>query len=97
MGLVHAIIQTEQVPGNGGCSRMAFAIPAAVADRVVRDLREGRQPTFARLGITMEAVKWEDRWRVRVAKGEGLASEGGWKVGDVIVPSTRRRSSSPPS
>lgn len=97
VGLVHAIIQTEQVLGNRGYSRMAFAIPAAVADRVVRDLREGRQPTFARLGITMEAVKWEDRWRMRVAKAEGPASEGGWKVGDVILPSTRRRSSSPPS
>ncbi len=40
---------------------------------------------MARLGITMEAVKVEDRWRVRVAKVEGPASEGGLQVGDVIL------------
>lgn len=64
---------------------MAFAIPATIADRIVRDLKERKPPSMARLGITMEAVKVEDRWRVRVAKVEGPASEGGLKVGDVIL------------
>ncbi len=85
VGIVHAIIQTEHVLGKGGCSRMAFAIPATVADRVARDLRERKRPLVPWLGIAMEAVKWEDRWRVRVAKAEGPASEGGLKVGDVIL------------
>jgi serine protease Do len=85
LGLVHAIIQTEHVLGRGGCSRMAFAIPATVADRVVRDLKERKLPGLARLGITMEPVKVEDRWRVRVAKAEGPASAAGLKAGDVIV------------
>ncbi|MBI4003265.1 MAG: PDZ domain-containing protein [Nitrospira defluvii] len=64
---------------------MAFAILATVADRVIRDLREGRQPIVAWLGITMEAVKVGGRWRVRVVKAEGPAFEGGLKVGDVIL------------
>lgn len=85
VGIVHAIIQTEHVLGKGGCSQMAFAIPATIADRVVRDLKERKPTIIARLGITMEAVKVEDRWRVRVAKVEGPASEGGVKVGDVIL------------
>lgn len=85
VGIVHAIIQTEHVLGRGGCSRMAFAIPATIADRVVRDLREQKRPLIPWLGITMEAIKWESRWRVRVAKAEGPASEGGLKVGDVIL------------
>lgn len=85
VGIVHAIIQTEHVLGKGGCSRMAFAIPATVANRVARDLRERKRPLVPWLGIAMEAVKWEGRWRMRVTKVEGPASDAGLKVGDVIV------------
>ncbi|WP_447976656.1 S1C family serine protease [Candidatus Nitrospira bockiana] len=85
VGVIHAIIQTEQVQGKGGCSRMAFAIPATAAQRVARDLRERKRPLVPWLGIAMEAVKWESRWRVRIVKVEGPAFEGGLKVGDVIL------------
>ncbi len=56
---------------------MACAIPATIADRVVRDLKERKPTSMARLGITMEAVKVEGHWRVRVVKVKGPASEGG--------------------
>ncbi|MBI4400726.1 MAG: trypsin-like peptidase domain-containing protein [Nitrospirae bacterium] len=85
VGIVHAIIQTEYVQGWGGCSRIAFAIPGYVANRVVQDLREIRQPRFARLGVAMDTVKLKDRWRVRVTKVEGPASEAGLKEGDIIL------------
>jgi serine protease Do len=54
VGLVHAMIQTEQVLGNGGCSRMAFAIPTAVATGLSEiSGKGGNRPLRG----------WASRWR----------------------------------
>ncbi len=85
LGVVHAIIQTETVQGERRCSRMAFAVPGRLVQRMVNALIEGRVPEFSTLGIRMTAVKRGGRWRVAVAKATGPAKEGGIKKGDMLL------------
>lgn len=85
VGLMHAIIQTENIQGLGGCSRYAFAIPAKLLARVTRELMIGKKPVFSLLGIGMEAVKHKKRWMIKVESVKGPAHAAGLKAGDIIT------------
>ncbi len=84
VGIMHAIIKTEG-QGDQRCSRLAFAVPAILAQRIAAALTEGRQPGFSRLGIQMVPVRVGTRWRVTVGEASGPAKTGGVQKGDLLV------------
>jgi len=85
VGIMHAIIKTDQGQGDQRCSRMAFAVPAILAQRIVAALAEGKQPGFSRLGIHMAPIRIGARWRVSVGDAAGPAKEGGVQKGDILM------------
>jgi len=85
VGVMHAIIKTDEAKGGYGCSRLAFAIPGLLARKVVDALIEGRQPGFSRLGIQMKPVKVGNRWRMAVGGVSEPASLAGVQKGDLLL------------
>ena len=85
IGLMHAIIQTEKDPQEAHCSRMAFAVPAPLAQRIVQAALEGKPLTFSRLGIHMTSVKEGTKWRVAVREAVEPAKSAGVQKTDIIV------------
>ena len=85
VGIMHAIIKTDQGQGDQRCSRMAFAVPAILAQRIVAALADGKQPGFSRLGIHMAPIRIGAKWRVSVGNAAGPAKEGGVQKGDILV------------
>lgn len=85
LGLMHAIIKTDEIKGGYGCSRLTFAIPAVLARKVVDALIEGRQPGFSRLGIQMRPVKAGNRWRLTVGGVGEPAAQAGVQKGDLLL------------
>lgn len=85
VGVIHAIIKTEQVPGEHGCSRFAFAVPGVLAKRIADALIKGERPRFSKLGIQMTAVKVGSRWRVAAGKVFEPALSGGVQKGDLLL------------
>lgn len=85
VGVMHAIIKTDEAQGGHGCSRLAFAVPGVLAKKIVGALLEGKQPGFSRLGIQMKAVKVGTRWRVAVGQVFEPASFGGVQKGDLLL------------
>ena len=85
VGVVHAIIQTEGIHEERECSRMGFAVPGPLVQRIVAALIAGKQVTFPRLGIQMTTVKIGTQWRVAVSGVTGPAREAGLKKGDVVL------------
>jgi serine protease Do len=84
VGVMHAIIKSEG-QGDQRCSRLAFAVPAILAQRIAAALTEGRQPGFSRLGIQMAPIRVGTRWRVSVGDASGPAREGGVQKGDLLM------------
>jgi serine protease Do len=85
VGVMHAIIKTDQGQGDQRCSRLAFAVPAILAQRIATALAEGKQPGFSRLGVHMAQVRIGTRWRVSVGNASGPAKAGGVQKGDVLL------------
>jgi len=85
VGIVHAIIKTDEAQGGHGCSRLAFAVPGSLARKIVTALLEGKQPGFSRLGLQMKLVKVDRRWRVAVGGVSEPASLGGVQKGDLLL------------
>lgn len=85
VGMMNAIIQTENVQGMGGCSRFSFAAPVRLVKNIVVKLIDGHRPKFSSLGIQMEAVKIGERWAVGVRSAEGPALAAGIKKNDIIL------------
>ncbi len=85
VGFVHAIIQTEGVEGERRCSRMAFGVPAHLADRLINALIRGERTGFPRLGLGLTSVKLGTQWRVAVSSTSGPAREAGFKEGDILL------------
>ncbi len=85
VGIVHAIIQTEQSETERHCSRLTFAVPATLAKRIVAVLHEGKQPRFSRLGIHMTTVKDATRWRLAVKDVVEPAKAAGIQKGDLLL------------
>ena len=84
VGIMHAIIKTDG-QGDQRCSRLAFAVPAILAQRIAQALTDGKQPRFSRLGIQMAQVRIGTRWRVSVGDVSGPAKDGGIHKGDLLV------------
>jgi serine protease Do len=87
-GVMHAIIQTErgkEALGNERCSRFAFAVPTTLAKRIVQAVRNGKQPSFSRLGIRMNTVKDGGRWLITAGDVSGPALAAGVKKGDALL------------
>ncbi|MDE3019523.1 MAG: trypsin-like peptidase domain-containing protein [Nitrospirota bacterium] len=85
VGIMHAIIKTDEAQGGHGCSRLAFAVPGGLAKKIVTALLENKQPGFSRLGLQMKAVKIDNRWRVAVGGVSEPASLGGVQKGDLLL------------
>ena len=85
IGLMHAIIQTEKDPQEAHCSRMAFAIPAPLAQRIVQAALDGKPLAFSRLGIHMTTVKDGTKWRVAVRDAVEPAKSAGVQKTDIVV------------
>lgn len=85
VGLMHAIIQTDKEPQEGHCSRLAFAVPAPLARRIVQATLDGTPLSFSRLGIHMTSVKEGTKWRVAVRDAVDPAKSAGVQKTDVVV------------
>ncbi|HJR76799.1 MAG TPA: S1C family serine protease [Nitrospiraceae bacterium] len=85
VGLMHAIIQTEKEHQEAHCSRMAFAVPAPLAQRIVQAVLDGKPLSFSRLGIHMTTVKDGTKWRVAVREAVEPAKSAGVQKTDIVV------------
>lgn len=85
VGIMHAIIQTERDDSTAHCSRMAFAIPAMLAERIVNAALEGKPLTFSKMGIHMMPVKDGTKWRMAVKDVMEPAKSAGIQKHDIII------------
>lgn len=85
VGLVHAIVQTEGLETERGCSRFGFALPGILVKRVVDAVLSGEAPGFSVLGIHLKTLKDGNRWVLGVAKATGPSRHAGFKKGDILV------------
>ncbi|MBD0316545.1 MAG: serine protease [Nitrospiraceae bacterium] len=85
VGIMHAIIQTEKEETQAHCSRMAFAIPATFAERIVNGLLAGKPLAFSKLGIHLTSVKDGTRWRMAVKDVTDPAKAAGIQKHDLII------------
>ena len=85
VGVMHAIIQTEKEETQAHCSRLAFAIPNQLAERIVNAALNGKPLTFSKLGIHMTAVKDGTRWRIAVKEVAEPAKAAGIQKHDILL------------
>jgi len=85
VGIMHAIIQTERDDSTAHCSRMAFAIPALLAERIVKSAIDGKPLTFSKMGIHMMAVKDGTKWRMAVKEVNEPSKSAGIQKHDIII------------
>ncbi len=85
VGIMHAIIQTERDDSTAYCSRMAFAIPAVLAERIVTAALDGKPLTFSKMGIHMMPVKDGTKWRMAVKDVSEPAKSSGIQKHDIII------------
>jgi serine protease Do len=85
VGIMHAIIQTERDDSTAHCSRMAFAIPALLAERIVKSALDGKPMTFSKMGIHMMAVKDGTKWRMAVKEVNEPSKSAGIQKHDIII------------
>ena len=85
VGIMHAIIQTEKDETQAHCSRMAFAIPGILAERIVNAALSGKPLTFSKMGIHMTPVKDGTKWRMAVKEVADPAKEAGIQKHDILL------------
>ncbi len=85
VGIMHAIIQTERDDSTAYCSRMAFAIPGILAERIVTAALAGKPLTFSKMGIQMTPVKDGTKWRMAVKDVSEPAKAAGIQKHDIII------------
>ncbi len=85
VGLIHAIIQTENLQAERGCSRFGFALPGSLVKRVLNAVLSGQVPGFSVLGIQLETIKQGSRWVLGVAKATGPSRHAGFRKGDILL------------
>lgn len=85
VGIMHAIIQTEKDETQAHCSRMTFAIPGILAERIVNAALTGKPLTFSKMGIHMTSVKDGTKWRMAVKDVADPAKEAGIQKHDIIL------------
>jgi serine protease Do len=85
VGIMHAIIQTEKEETQAHCSRMAFAIPGTLAERIVNGALTGKPLMFSKLGIHMTSIREGTRWRMAVKDVADPAKAAGIQKHDIIL------------
>jgi serine protease Do len=85
VGILHAVIQTDKEATQAYCSRMAFAIPGSLADRIVHAALSGKPLMFSKLGIHMTSVKDGTRLRVAVKDVAEPAKTAGIQKHDILL------------
>ena len=85
VGIMHAIIQTEKEETQAHCSRMTFAIPGILAERIVNAALAGKPLTFSKLGIHMTSVKDGTKWRMAVKEVADPAKVAGIQKHDILL------------
>lgn len=85
VGVMHAIIQTEKDESQAHCSRLAFAIPSSLAERIVNAALNGKPLAFSKLGIHMTTVKEGTRWRIAVKEVSDPAKAAGIQKHDILL------------
>jgi serine protease Do len=85
VGIMHAVIQTEKDETEAHCSRMAFAIPGTLAERIVNAALAGKPLIFSKLGIHMTSVKEGTKWRIAVKDVADPAKAAGIQKHDIIL------------
>lgn len=85
VGIMHAIIQTEKDETQAHCSRMTFAIPGIIAERIVNAALAGKPLTFSKLGIHMTSVKDGTKWRMAVRDVTDPAKAAGIQKHDILL------------
>ncbi|MFI5247574.1 MAG: S1C family serine protease [Nitrospirales bacterium] len=85
VGIMHAIIQTEKDETQAHCSRMTFAIPGIIAERIVNAALAGKPLTFSKLGIHMTSVKDGTKWRMAVRDVADPAKAAGIQKHDILL------------
>jgi serine protease Do len=85
VGIMHAIIQTEKEETQAHCSRMTFAIPGILAERIVNAALTGKSLTFSKMGIHMTSVKDGTKWRMAVKDVTDPAKEAGIQKHDILL------------
>lgn len=85
VGIMHAIIQTEKEETQAHCSRMTFAIPGILAERIVNAAIAGKPLTFSRLGVHMTSVKDGTKFRIAVKDVVDPAKAAGIQRQDILL------------
>lgn len=85
VGIMHAIIQTEKEETQAHCSRMTFAIPGMLAERIVNAALAGKPLVFSRLGVHMTSVKDGTKLRVAVKDVTDPAKAAGIQRHDILL------------
>ena len=85
LGIVHAIIQVEKEETQTHCSRLTFAIPGILAERIVTAAIAGRPMAFSRLGLQLTTVRDGTKLRVAVKDVLEPAKAAGIEKHDILL------------
>jgi serine protease Do len=85
VGILHAVIQTDKEDTQAYCSRMAFAIPGILAERIVNAALSGKPLTFSKLGVHLTSVKDGTKLRVAVKDVTEPAKAAGIQKHDILL------------
>ncbi|MGZ8380503.1 MAG: S1C family serine protease [Nitrospira sp.] len=85
VGVLHAVIQTDKEESQAYCSRMTFAIPGILAERIVSAALWGKSLVFSKLGVHMTSVKDGTKLRVAVKDVTEPAKSAGIQKHDVLL------------
>ena len=85
VGVLHAVIQTDKEEYQAHCSRMTFAIPGTLSERIVNAALSGTPLAFSRLGVHMTSVKDGTKVRVAVKEVAEPAKTAGIQKHDVLL------------
>jgi serine protease Do len=85
VGILHAVIQTDKEEAQAYCSRMAFAIPGILAERIVNAALSGKPLVFSKLGIHLTSVKDGTKLRVAVKDVVEPAKAAGIQKHDILL------------
>jgi serine protease Do len=85
IGILHAIIQTEKEETKVHCSRMTFAIPGSLAERIVSAALAGKPLAFSKLGVLMTSVRDGTKLRMAVKDVADPAKAAGIQKHDILL------------
>ncbi|MCP9449574.1 MAG: S1C family serine protease [Nitrospira sp.] len=85
IGIVHAVIRTEKEETASSCSRLTFAIPGILAERIVSSAIAGKPLAFSRLGVQLTSVREGTKLRMAVKDVGEPAKSAGLQRHDLLL------------